>query len=65
MAQFSITFIIPRSKEDQTSNTGTKSQITNIKVNLKSYQTFNGNLTEWKPFKRQFLAIAKTHDFDY
>ena len=36
-----------------------------MKIDIKGYPTFSGKLSDWKPFKRQFTAIAQTHALDY
>ena len=50
-----------RIKTEETRNNG----VSNVKVDIKAYPTFTGKLNEWKPFKRQFMAIAQTHDLQY
>ena len=37
----------------------------NVKVDIKAYPAFDGKLTKWKAFKRQFIAIAQTHSLEY
>ena len=50
-----------RIKTEETASKG----VSNVKVDIKAYPMFTGKLSEWKPFKRQFMTIAQTHDLHY
>ena len=42
-----------------------KTTVSNVKVDIKAYPTFSGKINEWKAFKREFTAIARTHKLRY
>ena len=44
---------------------GPTSNVTNIKIDIKSYPLFDGKSTEWKGYKRQFVRVATIHGIAY
>lgn len=39
--------------------------LSNIKIDIKSYPTYDGKLSTWKGYKQQFKALATIHGFSY
>ena len=36
----------------------------NLKLGVESFPEFKGHIEKWLPFKRKFMATAKTHELD-
>ena len=39
--------------------------LSNIKIDIKSYPSFDGKLTSWRSFKQRFQALSSMHGFAY
>ena len=66
MEQQELSSVASRSvKRENASVSEDRPVASNVKVDLRSYPTFDGKLQNWKPFKRQFYAMAQMHSLDY
>ena len=66
MEQQELSSVASRSVKKENASVGEDRPVaSNVKVDLKSYPTFDGKLQNWKPFKRQFYAMAQMHSLDY
>ena len=39
--------------------------LTNVKIDIKSYPVFEGQVKDWKKYKRQFTSVATIHGISY
>ena len=52
-------------KEGNQATSQLTSNMPNVKIDIKSYPTYDGKLSAWKGYKQQFKALATIHGFSY